>query len=78
LPRVSAGRSAPTSSARCAAPVSSAPVRAARSPARVTTPAFLMHFGLESLRDLPDYDRLEEADLLGKAPLPDELREPSA
>ena len=27
-----------------------------------------------SLRDLPDLDRLEEAGLLGKAPLPDELR----
>jgi chromosome segregation and condensation protein ScpB len=40
----------------------------------VTTPAFLMLTGLPSLRDLPDLDRLEEAGLLGKAPLPDELR----
>ncbi len=40
----------------------------------VTTPTFLMRWGLDSLRDLPDYDRLEEAGLLGKAPLPDELR----
>jgi hypothetical protein len=29
---------------------------------------------LASLRDLPDLDRLEEAGLLGKAPLPEELR----
>ena len=29
---------------------------------------------MPSLRDLPDLDRLEEAGLLGKAPLPDELR----
>ena len=43
----------------------------------VTTPAFLVQWGLESLRDLPDIDRLEEAGLLGKAPLPDELRAPS-
>jgi chromosome segregation and condensation protein ScpB len=40
----------------------------------VTTPAFLTLTGLPSLRDLPDLDRLEEAGLLGKAPLPDELR----
>jgi segregation and condensation protein B len=40
----------------------------------VTTPAFLEFAGLPSLRDLPDLDRLEEAGLLGKAPLPDELR----
>jgi segregation and condensation protein B len=40
----------------------------------VTTPAFLMLGGLPSLRDLPDLDRLEAAGLLGKAPLPDELR----
>jgi hypothetical protein len=30
--------------------------------------------GLASLRDLPDLDRLEEAGLLCKAPLPEELR----
>jgi len=41
----------------------------------VTTPAFLMQWGFDSLRDLPDIDRLEEAGLLGKAPLPDELRD---
>jgi segregation and condensation protein B len=40
----------------------------------VTTPAFLTLWGLQSLRDLPDLDRLEEAGLLGKAPRPDELR----
>jgi len=40
----------------------------------VTTPAFLALWGLASLRDLPDLDRLEEAGLLGKAPLPEELR----
>jgi segregation and condensation protein B len=40
----------------------------------VTTPAFLGMWGLQSLRDLPDLDRLEEAGLLGKAPLPEELR----
>lgn len=40
----------------------------------VTTPAFLALAGLPSLRDLPDYDRLEEAGLLGRAPLPEELR----
>ena len=34
-----------------------------------------MQWGLESLRDLPDYDRLEEAGVLGKAPLPEELRD---
>jgi segregation and condensation protein B len=41
----------------------------------VTTPAFLALLGLASLRDLPDLDRLEEAGLLGKAPLPEELRD---
>jgi chromosome segregation and condensation protein ScpB len=40
----------------------------------VTTPAFLTMWGLPSLRDLPDLDRLEEAGLIGRAPLPDELR----
>ena len=40
----------------------------------VTTTAFLGLWGLQSLRDLPDLDRLEEAGLLGKAPLPEELR----
>jgi chromosome segregation and condensation protein ScpB len=40
----------------------------------VTTPAFLTLWGLASLGDLPDLDRLEEAGLLGKAPLPEELR----
>jgi segregation and condensation protein B len=40
----------------------------------VTTPAFLTLSGLPSLRDLPDLDRLEEAGLLGTAPLPEELR----
>jgi segregation and condensation protein B len=41
----------------------------------VTTPGFLGLWGLASLRDLPDLDRLEEAGLLGKAPLPEELRD---
>jgi segregation and condensation protein B len=40
----------------------------------VTTPAFLELGGLPSLRDLPDLDPLEEAGLLGRAPLPEELR----
>jgi segregation and condensation protein B len=40
----------------------------------VTTPAFLTLWGLASLRDLPDFDRLGDAGLLGRAPLPDELR----
>ena len=40
----------------------------------VTTPAFLTLSGLPSLRDLPDLDRLEAAGLLGRAPLPAELR----
>jgi segregation and condensation protein B len=40
----------------------------------VTTPAFLALWGLPSLRDLPDLARLEDAGLLGKAPLPEELR----
>ena len=40
----------------------------------VTTPAFLGLGGLQSLRDLPDLDWLEDAGLLGKAPLPEELR----
>ncbi len=34
--------------------------------AYVTTPAFLSHFGFESLRDLPDIERLEDAGLLGR------------
>jgi segregation and condensation protein B len=40
----------------------------------VTMPAFLELWGLASLRDLPDLARLEEAGLLGTAPLPEELR----
>ncbi|TAI59787.1 segregation and condensation protein B, partial [Bradyrhizobium sp. Leo170] len=32
----------------------------------VTTTAFLSHFGLETLRDLPDMDALEDAGLLSK------------
>jgi segregation and condensation protein B len=35
--------------------------------AYVTTPAFLAHFGFESLRDLPDIEKLEDAGLLGRA-----------
>lgn len=32
----------------------------------VTTPAFLSQFGFETLRDLPDFERLEDAGLLSK------------
>jgi segregation and condensation protein B len=35
--------------------------------AYVTTPRFLAHFGFESLRDLPDIERLEDTGLLGRA-----------
>jgi segregation and condensation protein B len=41
----------------------------------VTTPDFLVLGGFQSLRDLPDLDKLEDAGLLGSAPLPEELRE---
>jgi segregation and condensation protein B len=34
--------------------------------AYVTTAAFLAHFGFESLRDLPDIEKLEDAGLLGR------------
>ena len=34
--------------------------------AYVTTPAFLSHFGFESLRDLPDIEKLEDAGLVGR------------
>jgi segregation and condensation protein B len=34
--------------------------------AYVTTPAFLSQFGFESLRDLPDIEKLEDAGLLGR------------
>lgn len=34
--------------------------------AYVTTPGFLAHFGLESLRDLPDIEKLEDAGLIGR------------
>ena len=33
--------------------------------AYVTTPGFLAHFGFESLRDLPDIEKLEDAGLIG-------------
>jgi hypothetical protein len=52
----------------------SAQSAAGRALRYVTTQAFLQLSGLESMRDLPDFDRLEEAGLLGKAPLPHELR----
>lgn len=32
----------------------------------VTTPEFLSHFGFDTLRDLPDYESLEDAGLLSK------------
>ena len=34
--------------------------------AYVTTPAFLCHFGFQSLRDLPDIEKLEDAGLVGR------------
>ncbi len=34
--------------------------------AYVTTPGFLRAFGFESLRDLPDIEKLEDAGLLGR------------
>jgi segregation and condensation protein B len=34
--------------------------------AYVTTPAFLSHFGLESLRDLPEIEKLKDAGLIGR------------
>src|SRR5208337_4502883 len=42
--------------------------------AYVTTPGFLSHFGFESLRDLPEIEKLEDAGLLGNAALAFELR----
>lgn len=41
----------------------------------VTTPAFLSRFGFETLRDLPDFEKLEDAGLLSKSAL---LSEPDA
>ncbi|MDV6227500.1 SMC-Scp complex subunit ScpB [Nitratireductor aquimarinus] len=35
----------------------------------VTTPGFLAHFGFETLRDLPDFEKLEDAGLLNKEKL---------
>ena len=35
--------------------------------AYVTTPGFLARFGFESLRDLPDIEKLEDAGLLGRS-----------
>ena len=35
----------------------------------VTTPAFLSRYGFETLRDLPDFEKLEDAGLLNKAAL---------
>jgi segregation and condensation protein B len=34
--------------------------------AYVTTPGFLAHFGFDSLRDLPDVEKLEDAGLIGR------------
>jgi segregation and condensation protein B len=36
---------------------------------RVTTPTFLSKYGFESLRDLPDMEKLEEAGLLTRSAL---------
>ncbi len=38
----------------------------------VTTRGFLSHFGLDTLRDLPDLEALEDAGLLGAADAPDD------
>jgi segregation and condensation protein B len=35
--------------------------------AYVTTPGFLAHFGFESLRDLPEIEKLEDAGLVGRS-----------
>jgi segregation and condensation protein B len=35
----------------------------------VTTKAFLAHFGFDTLRDLPDLEKLEDAGLLNKEKL---------
>ena len=35
----------------------------------VTTKAFLSHFGFDTLRDLPDFEALEDAGLLSKEKL---------
>jgi segregation and condensation protein B len=35
--------------------------------AYVTTPGFLAHFGFDSLRDLPDIEKLEDAGLIGRS-----------
>jgi segregation and condensation protein B len=35
--------------------------------AYVTTPGFLAHFGFDSLRDLPDIEKLEDAGLVGRS-----------
>ena len=52
---------------------SSPPARAARTPGApytyVTTKAFLSHFGFDTLRDLPDFEALEDAGLLSKEKL---------
>ncbi len=39
----------------------------------VTTPAFLAHFGFETLRDLPDFEKLEDAGLLTKEHLLEDI-----
>ncbi|MFK4532154.1 segregation and condensation protein B [Bradyrhizobium ottawaense] len=78
----SAKRLAAIPSPVCADWSSSLPGRVAPSPAPytyVTTKVFLSHFGLETLRDLPDMEMLEEAGLLSKDKMlagefPDPLR----
>jgi chromosome segregation and condensation protein ScpB len=40
----------------------------------VTTKGFLSHFGFETLRDLPDMERLEDAGLLNKEKLLADIR----
>lgn len=39
----------------------------------VTTSAFLAHFGFETLRDLPDFEKLEDAGLLNKERLLEDI-----
>lgn len=50
-------------------PYDTSPFRSARRPYTfVTTEQFLVAFGLESLRDLPDREQLEDAGVVGEVP----------
>ena len=39
----------------------------------MTTKTFLSHFGFDTLRDLPDMEKLEDAGLLNKQKLPADI-----